>query len=368
MTAYRFLSFSLIGNVAIGDAPLSNVRFGGVLNGVGTLTADVPINSATAVLTTSMTVPEKTFIVVERNGPGNCKWGGVIWTRRRQMTADGPVMSITCAEIASLWHRNRLVADLGPYTNADQFTIAQGLINAYQAQSGGNVGIVVGSSTCGVLRDRTQYYSYERANIGDKFDQLAAVQNGFDWSVDIGGTATTPTKTLNLSYPRRGRIAGTTGVVFQSGKNLMGYTLDEDGTQSARSVDVSGAGDGYDMLISTAANTTLIDGGYPLTSEQISASSVTSQATLDARALGECAVRAPTPTYLTLIVDPDDVDGGLGVWTLGDDALVDINDDLFPRNSDGTSGLREYRRIIAYDVSTPDSGKETVSVVTGKIT
>lgn len=362
---YRYLAFDLMTNVAKGDVPLNNVSYDWTLNSVGSLTADVAFNAATAADVTAMTEPERTLLIVERYGV--FMWGGVVWTRNRSNSADGPKMTISAAELGSLLHRNRNVVDL-TYTATDQLAIAQDLVTKLQAQAGAAFGISVGSQTSGVPQSRT-YNAYERGNFGDLLDALSAAQNGFDWAIEIGGDPGTPTKTLNLGYPRRGRVAGSTGVVFAAGKNLMSYTINEDGTTSARAVDELGDGDGSDMLISTAAATPLLDAGFPLTAETLSArgSGITDFATLDGKALSELNARANTPTFISLVVDPDDVDGGLGHWIVGDDALIDITDDMFPRNSDGSSGLYEYRRIISASVSVPDSGKETVTVTTGDL-
>ena len=360
MSIYRWLAHDLRTNVALAELPLAVKSFGWTLNGIGQFNASLPVSRSTARVLDAATIPERTIVYVERDGV--LLDGYVIWTRERSL---GEPWALTGASILSILRRNPVRADL-TYTAQDQFTIARGLINHYQGQPGGNIGIVTGSGTSGVTRDRT-YYGYERKNLWDALAELAQVDNGFDFGVDVAWSAGTPVKNLTLSYPRRGRLAGTTGIVFESGKNLLGYRFLEDGTRSARTVDALGAGDGVDMLISTSTDTSLIDAGYPLTSEVVSHKDVTVKATLDAHAAAARRARAVTPTFLTLSVDPDDIDAGLGHWIVGDDARVSITDDNFPQQTDGTPGLFGYYRILAANVQVPEIGKETVEIIAGSI-
>lgn len=360
MSVYRWLAYDLRTNTAIEELPLAVRQFSGVLNAPGTFTAEMPVDDTNASRLMTATIPERTVVYVERDGV--LLDGYIIWQRRR--APDQPV-GLQGASLSSYLKRNRIVANW-TYTATDQFTIARGIVDHMQAQTGANIGISTGSGTCGVTRDRT-YYAYERGNIYEMLDNLASVDNGFDWAIDVAWSAGAPAKSLTLSYPRRGRIAGSTGVVFESGKNVLGYEFLEDGTRSARSVDAIGAGDGVDMLISTSTDTSLIDAGYPLTADKVSHKDVTIQATLDAHAIAARKARATTPTFLTLTVAPDDVDAGLGTWIVGDDVLVRLTDSNFPVQSDGRPGHLAYYRILAYDVDVPDVGPETVNVTLGSI-
>lgn len=363
MSTYRFLSYDLRTNAAREELPLSVKDFGGALNGIGLFTAELPVTSNTAALLAAATIPERTIVYVDRDGV--LIDGYIIWARTRQ--PDQP-LRLQGASLPSILYRNRIITDALTYPapGTDQFTIARAIVNHMQSQAGGNVGINTGSGASGVIRERT-YYGYERKNIGEALSQLSAVENGFDWAIDISWVADVPTKNLTLSYPRRGRIAGSTGIVFETQKNILDYTFLEDGSRSARTVDAFGSGDGQDMLISTSTDTALIDAGYPVTADSVSHKDVKIKATLDAHALSARRARASTPTFLTLTVDPDDIDAGLGHWIVGDDALVQITDDNFPLQADGSPGYRAYHRIIAWRVKVPDTGKDTLEVTLGPI-
>lgn len=360
MPTYRWLAYDLRTNAALAELPLSVRQFGGALNAPGTFDGAIPMEPSIASFITAATVPERTVVFVERDGV--LLDGYIIWRRVRK---PGQAMQLSGVGLASLLRRNRIMADL-TYTATDQLTIARNIVTHLQSQAGANFGINVGSGTSGVTRDR-KYYGYERKNVADALDELSACYDGFDWSVDVAWSSGSPAKNLTLSYPRRGRTAGTTGITFVSQKNILDYTFTEDGTRSARSVDIFGSGDGGDMKLSTATATALLDEGYPLTAETLAFKDITVQGTIDSRVVAAMNARAKTPAFLELSIVPDDVDGGLGTWIVGDDAYVELTDDNFPRRSDGTAGYTASFRIIGYSVSVPDAGPEQVTVTLGPI-
>jgi hypothetical protein len=361
MTKYRWLAYDLRTNVALEEVPLTGVRYGGVLGGSAPFSAAMSVpedNAPLAAALVAATTPERTIIYPERNGVLIGDGGYIVWGR--DLASEGPVR-LTGAAVASILRRNRIVADLA-FAAEDQFTIAQALVNHLQDdQPGGDVGIVVGTDTCGVDRDRT-YWAYERKNIGDALAQLAAVDNGFEWAIDLawsGDAEPVPTKTLNLSYPRRGRAVSATGLIFESGKNIVNYRLREDGTRSARSVDAIGGGDGSDMRISTATRTDLIDAGWPLTAATVAHKDVIEQDTLDGHALDAVTGRAATPTFWDVWVDADDPESGIGQWITGDEVRLHILDRHFPAGHSGTY------RIVAWEAQPADDGPEVVQITLG---
>lgn len=368
MATYRWLAYDLMSMQALAELPLADVTYSGALNGAGVLTATLAIPAGDPVTGRHLlaaTVPERTVIFPDRDR--RLMDGYVVWVRTRR---PGQPVRLQAASIASLLRRNRLVTDYTA-TDVDQFTIARQLVDAIQAQPGGNFGIDTSDTTLsGRVRTRS-WKAYERKNIGEALSQLGAVEDGFDWSIDVAWSATAvpvPEMRLALGYPQRGRLAGETGVVFSTEKrNLLGYEFTEDGTRSARAVDAFGAGDGADMLISTAARTDWLDAGWPLTAEQISHKDVVEADTLAGHAAAEVADRAATPSFLTVAIAPDDIDAGLGTWITGDMALVEISDEVFPTQADGSAGFREYLRIINWSVTVPSAGAETVEVILGRV-
>ncbi len=357
MAVYRYLAHDLRTNTALAELPLSGVSYGEALNGAGSFAASMPlIGNARSLL--AATQPERTAIYIERDGA--IIGGAIVWARTR------PSNGVITLQGAGWWSffRRQHLRTTQTFTTADQLLIARTMINTAQAQPGANIGVTVGTETCGVNRDRT-YFAYEVKQIAEAVEQLANVQGGFDFAID---TTQARGKTLTFGFPRRGRIAGTTGIVFEAGKNLIDYQATEDGTRSARTFTALGAGDGLDMLTATNTRTDLLDLGFPLTSDTGAFKDVIVQSTLDGHAAAGVASRALTPTFWTITVDPDDPDGGLGTFITGDDALLRIGDDIsYPRGTDGSPGYERFHRIIDWTLTVPDTGKDTLAITLGDI-
>ena len=179
MSVYRWLAHDLLTNVALGDLPLQNVVYGAALNSPATLTADLPLGKTTSTLLNACTIPERTALYVERDG--DLVDGFVIWTRRRRGNG---LAALQCASFDSFFNRQRIIATLS-YTGLDQFTIARNIYTHIQSQAGANIGLVVGSSTSGIVRDRT-YNAYERKNAGGAVDDLSKCENGYDYWISVG--------------------------------------------------------------------------------------------------------------------------------------------------------------------------------------
>ncbi len=120
-------------------------------------------------------------------------WVGEVQT----LALQDQVVTLNCAGLLGYTFRMGVTADL-PFSADDQFAIAAGLVDHWQALSYGDYGIVTsGVGASGVTRDRT-YLRNELHNIGLRLQELGAVDDGFDMHVDPASRA------LVLSYPTRG--------------------------------------------------------------------------------------------------------------------------------------------------------------------
>lgn len=355
MVGYRFLAHDLRTNTPLEELPLDPFSITEQLNTAGSWSAALPLTGYSdsgeplAPIYTAASIPERTAIYVEREGV--IIGGGIIWKRTRAMGGSAQLAG------AGFWSffRRRHLRTLKTYTATDQLAITRDLITAAQAATGANIGVTVGAETSGVLRDRT-YQPWEAKQIGEAVEQLAAVANGFDFSVDVNQDLT---KTFRLHYPRRGRLAGSTGVVFATGKNVLDWSVDEDGSSSAREFTAIGTGDGVATLVATRTRTDLIDVGFPLTSDVGTWKDVSVAATLAEHAQRNVDMRAPTPLFWRIRVAPSDPDGGIGTWIVGDDVLLEVTDDLsFPAGSDGSPGYRALHRIVQSQMNIRDGDEE----------
>jgi hypothetical protein len=360
MPDYRFLAYDVLSGTAIGELPLDSVSFSAVLNGAGELSATVPLigrENARTVL--AATIPERTALYVERDGV--LVWGGIIWTRTFSKSARS--VSIQAAEWWSYLRRLPIRADLN-FVSVDQLQVARTIVQTVLGYTGANIGLTYGAEVSGRLRTRT-YAGFERKQAAEAVEQLAEVIDGFDFAIEVAWGVSAPQRLLVLSFPRRGRSNPETVPVFELGKNLIDYEVLDDGTQSARLVDVIGAGDGPGTLIGSATDSASIAAGFPLTVDVLSEKDISVQATLDDRAAAAVAARSGTPQFWSIAADPNDPDGPFGSWITGDDCRIRVDDDeRFPRLPDGSAGYDATHRILGWSMAVGDAG-ESLSVTVG---
>lgn len=343
MADYRVLVADLISNTIREEIPLSDLRWSLVLNAPGTLTGTIPLDHPKA--TRANLDPGGTAIYLERGGL--LVWGGILWgarasTRRR-------IVEITAAGFWSYLRRRR-IRHTKTYTGQDQLAIARDLVTYAQSQPGGNLGIVTGGETSGVTRDRT-YYHYERKSIGEAIEQLAAVQNGFDFAIEVqwDATGTTPEKHFRLYYPRRGTRLDTL-IWNHNVAGVADVTVSVDATRAANQIDALGEGDADAMLIATASDTSVL-ARYPLLDDAISHKDIKESATLQAHAESRlAALRVPVET--PEITTQADIWPAFGSYQLGDEGLVIVDD--------GWIQVSSYWRVHEIRVSVDDDGTETV--------
>jgi hypothetical protein len=355
-TTYRYLFADLLTNSILAELPITGVNFTQQLNSAGTFTGHLLLSGidAAGLNVANGTIPARTAVYVDRNGV--LVWGGVLWGRTYESTAQ--TLTFQAREFESYFERRRITTTR-VFNNEDQLTIAQTLINDAQSTASGNIGVIVPATTSGVLVSRT-YYSYELKGIYPALQDLSRQTNGFDMNINVaydgGGN---PTKTLLLSYPRAG-VAYTSSSYtiptfeFPAG-NVVEYSYPEDGSISANTVYALGAGSNEGKLIATATDTSKTSTGWPLLEEQANYSDVTDATLLAGLASGQVAAVSYPPTTLQITVPPFE-NPVFGTYNIGDDARVIIKDNRFPTTLDSIF------RIVAFNVAPGESGPERVTL------
>lgn len=342
MARYRFLVGDLLTGVLREEMPFTDIKYSQVLNAPGAFTASIGLRHPKA--TRANLDPGRTVIYVERDGV--LLWGGILWAANPSV--DDAKIGVAGAGFWSYFRRRYIRTDK-IYTATDQFAIAQDLLNYAQGITGGDIAVDVGAETSGVDRDRT-YNSWERKNIGEAIEQLAAVEDGFDFAIDVaydsGGTIT---KTFRPSYPQRGR---STAIVFELGTNLRGLSQQINAAAQANLIDVIGSGDGAAMLIATVSDASVL-ATYPLLEDVVSYKDVTETGTLTAHGNAELAARA-TPVETIPTVAQAGPDTGLGSYITGDEITV--------RGHDGYVDVDDRMRITQFEVTVDDQGGENVAL------
>lgn len=354
---YTYLFADLLTNAVLAELPLERVRLGRVLGGAGSFAGVVDLTDARvrSMDPINATEQNRRVVYVARDGE---LLPMAYWLRIRRYR-DGK-LALAGTELWS-YFAQRLIRSTLTFDQVDQATIVADIIAALQALPSGDIGLAVSAAATGVLRDRT-YYGYELKYAAEAIEQLAEVIDGFEFAVDVTGDETDPTKTLVVSYPRRGIQAFETDLLFEKPGNVIGFEWPEDGTRQADVSIAVGAGEGDDMLLAVATSEDALDEGYPLLERSISYKDIRDLEYLQAHADTDVDASAWPVTIPSLVVRGD-VDPIVGSYDIGDDCRIVLTDDRFP------DGLDYFARIVGLDIQPedPESGLEQVDLALGEV-
>lgn len=235
------------------------------------------------------------------------------------------------------------------YKQQDQFTIAAGLIDQWQALDYGNFGIDTSTvGTSGVKRDAT-YLKTELHNVGQRVFELGQQAKGFDLAVNP------KSRKLELSYPTRGidRSSGEDAIVFDA-RNVTSPNIvcsAAPGDVASEAFVTGTAAGGAPPVYATASNLEL-RAKYGRTAVTASYQGVSEQTTANGYATALEAARGAA-----LLVPGPDVrvtpDADLRSYDVGDTVAYTLHEKL------SVSGSFRLRRR---QVTVSQTGQETVSV------
>lgn len=362
-TTYRYLFANLLTNEIIAELPLTGVTFTQQLNQAGSLTGHLLLSGMTTPQfnVNDSTIPAKTAIYVDRNG--DLIWGGIIWNRT--YNSQSQTLTITAREFESYFERRR-ISSTTAFTNTDQLVIARTLIDNAQTVPYGDIGVITGSETSGVLVDRV-YYAYELKGVYPAIQDLSRQDDGFDFNIQVSYDPITqePIKTLTLGYPRSGTVYDVNdplAIVFMfPAGNIVEYEYPEDGSVAANKMYALGAGSNEGKLIAIATDNNKYTEGWALLEDQGNYSDITDSTVLQELALGQVIAVSYPPTVIKIIV-PAYAVPEYGTYGIGDDARLIITDERFPNTLD------EVYRIVALSVQPGENGPERVTITLTKTT
>ena len=361
MADWRVLHTELVGGAILGELPVTAASYGVALNSAGRFQCTLPLEADPArlrlpfyaggstdldadvdLVTMANLTPGTTAVWFERDGV--LLFGGIVWA----VSADSEGNTLTVAgEGPQSYLRRRAIRSTLTYTGVDQLDIARALIDHAQSVANGTIGLTYDTTDSGVTRDRT-YLAYERKNLGEAIEQLAAVDGGFDWRWDHNYVGGIPTWSMGFTYPATGRD---TQHVFEVGTNCSIGNYETDGSTIANLVDVFGAGTAAETLIATVQNTAL-QGPYPILETTESHSDVLVLATLELYGRRRLS-RGAGPTRRAQLTTFAGTDPTLGSYICGDRVRVKVDH--------GWLQLDEVMRITEFGVSFA-GGAETVSL------
>lgn len=227
---YRILFCDLRSDRLIDALPVHGLTLDDWIGKTGALSGSIPVpNADVAARVRAAVIPGRTAVWVERGRA--IWWGGILWTADVESDARGFLsVGIQCGGWES-YLDHRVIYDTQEAAGVDQFDIVRQLVDYVQGLDGGDIGITYDAHTSGVLRDRT-YLRYDHHTVREVIDQLAAVENGFEWRIasyrDGDGRRV---KRLRLGHPVI--RSGTSDVVLDHPGPVLSYRWPTDATAKA---------------------------------------------------------------------------------------------------------------------------------------
>ncbi|MGW2379315.1 hypothetical protein [Streptomyces sp. NPDC001658] len=370
---YTYLFCDLRTDTLLAELPLANVQYSFELNGIGRLSGTIPYNDETLPLDPeTASTPGRTAVYVDRDGV--LVWGGIVWTR--QDTTGGK--QIQAAEFLSYFQHRFVKKTLSTDTSLlinpayidqggqrlynDQKYIVWSLLRYAQDQPGGNINIDINALTApanGITRVAT-YFGYERPEIYKTIAELAAADDGFDFAIEVGWTSAANNQApvrfrkARTWFPRRGRSAAESGLVFSKGGgfgSILAYDWPEDGTSLVTEMSGLGAGTGEARIVKTAAAQDLLDSGWPLLEGVASYDGVVDEAQVQGMANADLQALSQSQVQPQFEVSAD-TDPEFGSYSVGDEGLFVIDPE--PQSPNGREGVLRIVSIENTSVNGPE--------------
>ena len=373
---YKF--YNLVTHTFLGTLPLTGVSFSQALNTPGSFSGQINIKDTRvqALTPADITQPGRAALYIDLNGV--IVWGGVVATRT--FSRSSGTISLAGQQTWGYFQQRLLAQDYsttpthdfnkstGPTywttTPADPIAVAQQFV--LDATNGGNIGGNGSNGTTNGIQFATygstpssnyitpNYPITQPQTVDQVVTQLSQLGYlvGFDFALDAAYNANgVPYLTANFWYPRRGRIAGATGLVINT-QSALDYEYPEDSTQCANKIIETGSGSGGVQQI--AQDTVPLAQGYPLLERVISKSNVVDPNLLNSMANYDLGLYHYPPATPTVTLPIDYPHCPLGQYITGDDVRWIIDqDERFLAGSDS------YWRIVQFDVTVPESGIAT---------
>lgn len=349
---YRLVFCDLRSDQVLDALPVQGLSIDDFIGKTGSLRGTVPIpNAKVAERARRALAPGRTGVWVERGR--EIWWGGVLWTTSLSSDSRGFLgVEVQCGGWESYLYRRQL-HDTQEAIQVDQLDIVRGLVDYVQNTPGGNIGITYDSHTSGVLRDRT-YLRYDLPAIGDLIDDLAAVENGFEWRISsYRDTDGRRVKRLQLGYPII--RTGTADIVLDHPGAVLSYAWPTDATGKANawqsrgaSINQNQAADSYPLMSELLVADDDIAAGWPRLDGTSDYTTVERQTTLDGHARADwTAARSPVTIPEVEVL----LGGNVTPALLGATVRVRIRDLWHP------DVLDARYRVVGMAITPPERGR-----------
>lgn len=363
---YTVFAYDINTNTKLTELPGTGLTFGHKLNDAGACQFSLPLGrkgmaALVAPLLAYDGIPVKLYI--DRDGVIQGTY--IAWTGNYQKSTG--LLPIGGKELISIFSQRIQVADYSVVTypsGLDPAVLLYKAVTDAQADPapGSSIGLQVVNGSTGMPVIIPGYPSSQRATVQSIMSSVTSLLAPGVGSVDMQFSSAwdpstgNPVDTLRLVTPRAGRVAGSTGLIFDL-DSVIDYNWPTDATQAGTTITATGAGNGDAMPVQTVQAPGVPVGALGQSPRLDKVVSTTSQSQGDVNLLAQAAASqfgrpVRTPTVLVPTASPSQP---LGSWIMGDDArLYTPKDERFP------SGKDEYWRIVQDDISVPDEGVPTV--------
>jgi hypothetical protein len=370
-----FYLYDLMTLRLLAELPLTGTNWSQILNAAGNFNGTLKLSDpgVQKLDPWDATRPGRTLLVIDVDG--SIQWAGPIWTRKR--TRSTALMTLGGNDGYSYFAQRLQALDytqptFGPYWSpvfgdgtplpSDACNIAAQIVSdAMKVPGSAFAGAFVINILEAIPNSNLIAATYPISSL-QTVDSIVTTlagggyETGFDFGLDASWTAgqgSTPTFALNISYPRRGRIAGSTGLVLDASK-CTEVEWDEDATQQATSI--TGVASGTTTQQDTENAPAVEMAGYPRMEAQTNYSNINTPSALQSAVLGDLAHRE-WPVVTAVFTLPMFGDLAVGDFITGDDIrVIDDPGDMFPE------GIDTYMRISGAVYTPADAGLSTMAI------
>jgi hypothetical protein len=207
---YQYRVRRLIDGQFLGFLDLANVSFDKRINSPGAFSGSIPIPNREVADLVAEIIPRDSTVLSA--GPGviviDILRAGDLWgeywitsakpSRSRRGTPSIALQGTTLDGYMGSVEIQDSLSDL-IFESADQIDILRGLLAHMQAQQYANLGITVAAGASGILRDRT--YLDDGGTYGQRIRELAEVNSGFEYTLDVFVSGGTIARQIRWGYP-----------------------------------------------------------------------------------------------------------------------------------------------------------------------
>ncbi len=324
---YRFLVCELKTGDVLVEAPFETEGdLSRVLQAFGAGTLILPIRARGCPANWRELILPGRVLLVAVNGAEDIVWAGI--PRRRRRRGSGRVAFPSVTLEAYLLDR---YVPTRSFRGVDQTLIARDL--AAVAGDAAGIPLQYDCPPSGVLRDR-DYADSEDARVYSRLQELAAVGDGFNWTIDVTWADDTHKRvayTFRTGYPYLGNRSATPNRVLELPGNITDYEQEDswDDGEAATYVEATGDGDTDTRIRSTPRIDTVREAaGWPRVEYRGHFSGVKQTATIEGHAQALATQMFGGQNVITLTLRSPASPGAADLTrALGETARVQITDE-----------------------------------------